>query len=58
VRLLHNVWIAARYNPLGFNDPDFSGTAYSAKGLFLKMRIVLDEVRSSDSNSDIARLRW
>ena len=58
VRLLHNVWIAARYNPLGFNDPDFSGTAYSAKGFFLKMRIVLDEVRSSDSNSDIARLRW
>ena len=58
VRLLHNVWIAARYNPLGFNDPDFSGTAYSAKGFFLKMRIVLDAVRSSDSNSDIARLRW
>lgn len=58
VRLLHNVWIAARYNPLGFNDPDLSGTTYSAKGFFLKMRIVLDEVRSSDSNSDIARLRW
>ena len=58
VRLLHNVWIAARYNPLGFNDPDLSGTVYSAKGVFLKMRIVLDEVRSSDSNSDIARLRW
>ena len=58
VRLLHNVWIAARYNPLGFNDPDLSGTAYSAKGFFLKMRIVLDEVRSSDSNNDIARLRW
>lgn len=58
VRLLHNVWIAARYNPLGFSDPDFSGAAYRAKGFFLKMRIVLDEVQSSDVKSDIARLRW
>lgn len=58
MRLLPNVWIAARYNLLGFNDPDISGAAYRAKGFFLKMRIVLDEVRSSDSNSDIARLRW
>ena len=58
VRLLHNVWIAARYNPLGFNDPDFSGAAYRSKGFFLKMRIVLDQVQSSEIISDIAGLRW
>ena len=58
MRLLHNVWIAARYDALGFNDPDFSSIAYSTEGFLLKMRIVLDAVRSSDSNSGIARLRW
>ncbi|MDQ3189716.1 MAG: hypothetical protein M3Q28_12610, partial [Pseudomonadota bacterium] len=42
-RLLENTWIAAGYNVLGFNDRDFAGAEYRAKGFFLSVRVKFDQ---------------
>lgn len=38
-----NVWISLGYNVDGFNDKDFSGSEYTAKGLYLRFRIKADQ---------------
>ncbi len=40
---MENTWIAAGYNVLGFNDRDFAGAEYRAKGFFLSVRIKFDQ---------------
>ena len=42
-RLMENTWVAAGYNVLGFNDRDFAGAEYRAKGFFLSVRIKFDQ---------------
>ena len=41
--LMNNTWVAAGYNVLGFNDRDFSGAEYRAKGFYLSLRIKFDQ---------------
>lgn len=38
-----NAWISLGYNFEGVQDADFSGAEYSAKGLYLKMRLKVDQ---------------
>ena len=42
-RLMENTWIAVGYNVLGFNDRDFAGAEYRAKGFFFSVRIKFDQ---------------
>jgi uncharacterized repeat protein (TIGR01451 family) len=38
-----NVWVSLGYNFDGFRDDDFSGSDYTAKGLYLKLRVKVDQ---------------
>jgi hypothetical protein len=38
-----NAWVSLGFNFQGFKDGDFSGAEYSAKGLYLKMRLKVDQ---------------
>lgn len=38
-----NAWISVGYNLEGFTDADFSGAEYTAQGLYLKLRVKLDQ---------------
>jgi len=38
-----NAWISIGYNLEGFTDADFSGAEYTAQGLYLKLRVKLDQ---------------
>jgi hypothetical protein len=42
-RLMENTWVAAGYNVLGFDDRDFAGAEYRAKGFFLSVRVKFDQ---------------
>ena len=42
-RLMDNVWVAVGYNLLGFNDRDFAGAEYRAKGFFFSVRAKFDQ---------------
>jgi uncharacterized repeat protein (TIGR01451 family) len=41
--LLENAWASVGYNFLGFDDEDFSGAEYRAKGLFFNFRFKFDQ---------------
>lgn len=40
---MRNAWVSLGYNFEGVNDGDFSGAEYSAKGVYLKMRLKVDQ---------------
>lgn len=40
---IKNAWISLGYNFEGVSDPDFSGAEYSNKGIYLKMRLKVDQ---------------
>ena len=40
---LKNMWVSVGYNVTGFEDRDFTGADYTAKGPFLKMRFKVDQ---------------
>jgi uncharacterized repeat protein (TIGR01451 family) len=40
---MRNAWISLGFNFEGFKDADFSGAEYSAKGVYLKMRLKVDQ---------------
>lgn len=42
-KLMDNTWVAVGYNWLGFEDEDFSGAAYRAKGFYAAMRMKFDQ---------------
>lgn len=42
-KVTDNVWLAVGYNQLGFNDPDFSGAQYRAKGVYVSLRAKFDQ---------------
>jgi hypothetical protein len=42
-QLMTNVWVALGYNLRGLDDRDFNGGSYSARGLFLTLRMKVDQ---------------
>ncbi|MDQ8037085.1 MAG: hypothetical protein REI12_06650, partial [Pedobacter sp.] len=38
-----NAWLSLGFNFTGFRDSDFSGSEYSAQGVYLKMRLKVDQ---------------
>jgi hypothetical protein len=42
-RLADNTWVALGYNQMGFTDPDFSGSEYRGKGLYVSLRVKVDQ---------------
>lgn len=42
-RLTDNTWVAVGYNQMGFTDPDFSGSEYRGKGLYVSLRVKVDQ---------------
>lgn len=42
-KLMDNTWVAVGYNWLGFEDADFSGAEYRAKGFYAAMRMKFDQ---------------
>lgn len=47
-RPVKNTWISLGYNFSGFIDEDFSAAAYSAQGIYLKLRIKADQDSLAD----------
>lgn len=41
--LVDNLWLSVGYNFDGFDDPDFSLANYTAKGLYVKLRMKFDQ---------------
>lgn len=41
--IAHNVWLSLGFNFEGFSDDDFLGSEYTAKGVYLKYRVKLDQ---------------
>ncbi|HIG42350.1 MAG: hypothetical protein ABGY96_05135 [bacterium] len=41
--MARNIWMSLGYNFTGFKDDDFSGSEYTAKGVFLKYRVKFDQ---------------
>ena len=41
--LMQNMWISLGYNFDGFKDSDFSVAEYTAKGIFFKYRLKVDQ---------------
>ena len=41
--LMQNMWVSLGYNFTGFEDDDFVGSDYTAKGPFLKLRMKFDQ---------------
>lgn len=42
-KLVENTWVSVGYNFSGFNDSDFSGAEYRAKGVYATMRMKFDQ---------------
>jgi hypothetical protein len=42
-QLYSNLWASAGYNWMGFHAPDISGTDYSDRGFYIRMRYKFDE---------------
>ena len=42
-RMATNTWVTVGYNHLGFDDKDFAGAEYRARGLFVNMRVKFDQ---------------
>jgi hypothetical protein len=42
-RLTDNTWMAVGYNQMGFSDADFSGSEYRGKGLYVSLRVKVDQ---------------
>ena len=42
-KLADNAWLSVGYNQLGFVDPDFTGAAYRARGVYLNLRVKFDQ---------------
>ena len=42
-RMATNTWVTVGYNHLGFDDKDFAGAEYRARGLFLNLRVKFDQ---------------
>jgi len=42
-KLMENTWVVVGYNALGFTDRDFSGAAYRARGVYLTLRVKVDQ---------------
>jgi hypothetical protein len=41
--MMRNMWLSLGYNLVGFEDEDFIGSEYTAKGPFLKIRMKFDQ---------------
>jgi hypothetical protein len=41
--LTKNLWLAAGYNFLGFEDPDLADGDYSSPGAYMRLRVKFDE---------------
>lgn len=42
-RMAANTWVTVGYNHLGFDDRDFAGAEYRARGLYVNMRVKFDQ---------------
>jgi hypothetical protein len=59
-QVMTNVWLALGYNLRALDDRDFNGGSYSARGLFLTLRMKVDQDtfglnRRSESRPPITR---
>ncbi len=53
--LQQNLWLSLGYNATGFTDRDLTGTDYTAKGPYLRLRFKFDETLFSGRNKDVNR---
>jgi hypothetical protein len=42
-RMATNTWVTVGYNHAGFQDADFSGSEYRAKGVYVNLRVKFDQ---------------
>ncbi|MVQ30320.1 hypothetical protein GON04_12730 [Ramlibacter sp. MAH-25] len=42
-RMATNTWVSVGYNSLGFDDKDFAGAEYRARGVYVNMRVKFDQ---------------
>lgn len=42
-KLMENTWVSVGYNVLGYEDADFSGAEYRAKGFYAALRMKVDQ---------------
>lgn len=42
-KLMDNMWLSLGYNVRGLNDRDFTAAAYRARGLFITLRMKVDQ---------------
>jgi hypothetical protein len=50
-----NLWLSAGYNVTGFNDKELTGTDYTNKGFYIRLRFKFDENLFAGKNKDINR---
>jgi hypothetical protein len=50
-----NLWLSAGYNFTGFNDKELTGTDYTSKGAYIRLRFKFDENLFSGGNKDVNR---
>ena len=53
--VMENLWLSAGYNWRGFRDRDLTGSDYTAKGLYLRLRWKFDEDLFERKNPDVNR---
>ncbi len=51
-----NSWLSVGYNQRGFVDPDFTGAAYRARGLYLNLRVKFDQDTFNLNDRDTGQL--
>ena len=51
-KLMDNAWLIGGYNFLGFSDADFSGASYHAQGVYITLRMKIDQdtLKLNDKN--------
>jgi hypothetical protein len=50
-----NLWLSAGFNISGFSDRDLTGSDYTKKGFYIRLRYKFDETLFSSKNKDINR---
>ena len=53
--LTSNLWLSAGYNWTGFRDHDLTGSEYTSRGAYLRLRFKFDERLFSGNDPDVNR---
>jgi hypothetical protein len=50
-----NLWLSAGYNVTGFSDRELTGSDYTNKGFYIRLRFKFDENFFAGKNKDVNR---